>query len=130
MQKLIQITLSAAVLLVGGSSASADPKQQFLGVWGTEAQCNREPIKDGGTVLAEPYEIGAQWLKHGDLWCSLSWGPVEDREGEYFTLATAKCGEDSVLDYLLGMTLADEMLTLRWDITLRNGPLQRCAPNK
>ena len=119
--------LGAALLFLSlGKAAWSDGHEVFYDVWGTEKQCARAPIKSGGTVLAEPIEIGPIWLKQGDLWCGLSWGPVEKSENGLFTIANAKCGEDSILDYLLGFKLVGDQLTLRWEVTLSNGPLMRC----
>lgn len=107
--------------------AHAGGHDSFLGSWGTEAQCARAPVKPAGTVLAEPFEIGRLWLRQGQLWCKLDWGPVEAREDGLFTAATVMCGEDSVRGYFLGMTLSGDRLTLRWDLFHSNGPLSRCS---
>ncbi|MEM6679095.1 MAG: hypothetical protein AAF675_14620 [Pseudomonadota bacterium] len=108
--------------------AAADPHAVFHGSWGTEKQCTRALIKPGGTVQAAPVEIGPEWLKQGQVWCRLRWLPSEARGDGYFTAAHAQCGEDSVQDYYLRMELADAALTLRWDVLLAVGPLERC-PN-
>lgn len=107
----------------------AEERERLLGTWGTEKQCSRSLILDRGTVRAEPFEISANWLKHGDLWCKLTWFPVEKRANGFFTGAFAACGEDAVRNYLLGMVMADDTLTLRWDFPIKNGPLDRCEPN-
>lgn len=114
------------IALCAASSALADEKQAFYGIWGTEKQCNREPVKPGGTVLAEPFEITSLWLRQGQLYCALRWGPVEKRGTSFFTGATAQCGEDSIRDYFIGMDLANDELRLRWEFPLSNGPLRRC----
>lgn len=105
---------------------AADRHAEFYGTWGTPAQCAKAPIIDGGTYRSAPFEIGPEWLKHGQLYCNLSWGPISERENGPFTIATAKCGEDAVRDYTLGLTISGETLDLTWDFFLRNGPLQRC----
>ena len=107
-------------------SAFAEDRERFFGTWGTAKQCSRLPIKPGGTVLATPVEISEEWLKQGNLWCRLNWFPIETRETGYFSGARAQCGEDSIRDYLLGVVLSDEKLTLRWDLLRKNGPLARC----
>jgi len=106
--------------------AAADEREVFYGTWGTAQQCSRAPIKPGGTVLAEPFEISSDWLRQGRLWCRLSWFSIEPREDGFFTGARAQCGEDSLRDYILGMELSGDDLTLRWDFPLSNGPLARC----
>lgn len=99
----------------------------FFGTWGTPAQCARDLITPGGSVNHAPFEIDTKWLRHGELWCQLQWGPVEDRNGALFTVANARCGEDTVSGYLLGMTKSDDSLVLRWTLFWKNGPLRRCA---
>ncbi len=111
--------------LAAGAAAAADEREVFYGTWGTARQCDRAPIQPGGTVLAEPFEIDAEWLKHGRIWCRLDWFPIEPRGDGFFTGARAQCGEDSAVDYLLGMELSGDVLTLRWDFHLV-GPLARC----
>lgn len=106
--------------------AAAENRAVFLGTWGTAEQCARAPIKPGGTVLSEPFVISADWLKQGQQWCRLRWGPVESRQDGFFTAANALCGEDTARGYFLGMILSGESLTLRWDVAVWNGPLQRC----
>lgn len=124
---------SAAAAVVGASApaqadppASAEPRAVFYGTWGTEAQCAGAPIKPGGTVMAAPFEITAQWLRHGPLSCRLNWFPIETREDGVFSGAHALCGEDAVRSYFLGMRLLEGALTLRWDFPFANGPLARC----
>jgi len=114
------------VLFAFMTSASADERKIFHDTWGTAQQCARKPIKSGGTVLAQPFEIGAQWLKQGRLWCKLNWGPIEARDGGFFTGANAQCGEDSLRGYFISMRLTNDKLTLRWDFPVSNGPLSRC----
>jgi len=114
------------VLLNVPALADSSDHDRFLGTWGTAEQCARSPIKPGGTVLAEPFEIGRLWMKQGQLWCKLDWGPVETGDEGAFTAATAQCGEDSVRGYFLGMRLVGDELTLRWDFPHSNGPLKRC----
>ena len=106
--------------------AAADERKPFYGTWGTAKQCAGAPIKQGGTVAAEPFVIDAEWLKHGQIWCRLTWFPVEQRGKDTFTGARAQCGEDSVRAYVLNMNLNNGELTLQWDFPLSNGPLARC----
>ncbi|MEM8790975.1 MAG: hypothetical protein AAGE80_05125 [Pseudomonadota bacterium] len=115
------------IFLLLSLPAAASERDAFYGTWGTEKQCTRAPVKPGVTVLAEPIEIGEEWLKQGQIWCRLSWFPIQTREGGVFTGAQAQCGEDSVRGYILGMELAEDELMLRWNVQLVNGPLQRCT---
>ncbi|MEM6358319.1 MAG: hypothetical protein AAF844_21885, partial [Pseudomonadota bacterium] len=50
---------------------AADDRAVLYGTWGTVQQCAREPLQPGLTAQAEPFEIGAQWLKQGQIWCRL-----------------------------------------------------------
>ena len=124
MRQLFLIT----VLLFPANPASAGPEHAgFFGVWGTHKQCSRDPIKSGGTKLAQPYEVSERWLKHGSVWCSLNWGPVERRKDGAFTAAHARCGEDSLRDYFLGMELSGKSLRLRWGFPRLSEPLMLCS---
>ena len=116
-------------LFLSSAAYADDWRTAFYGTWGTPGQCAGELIKPGGSVAYEPFEIDEQWLRHGQLWCQLEWGPLERREDSLFTAATARCGEDSVSGYLLGMIQKDGDLTLRWRPFWVNGPLQRCPPS-
>lgn len=110
------------------SSAFAEDRRPFYGSWGDEKQCARQPIIEGGTFLAKPFEINSEWLKHGQLYCSLTWNPVGKRDnGTSFTSAWARCGEDSVRGYSMRFILneKDEM-TISWDLTTVKGPLMQC----
>lgn len=120
----MRIALLIAVLAM---PATAADRTAFYGTWGTPTQCARAPLKPGGTVLAEPFLIGPQWLKHGRIWCRLTWFPIQPRHGGAFTGAQAQCGEDSVRGYTLRFNLSDQDLTLRWDVFRANGPLKRCV---
>ncbi|MEM7271142.1 MAG: hypothetical protein AAF401_18025 [Pseudomonadota bacterium] len=114
------------LLLLFAFPASANEQAAFHGVWGTEAQCGRELIKPGGTVVASPYEVGPEWLRQGGLWCRLNWYPVEPRDGGAFSGALAQCGEDAVRDYRVRMVLRGDELTLHWGLFQASGPLRRC----
>ncbi|MEM8648745.1 MAG: hypothetical protein AAGF86_20715 [Pseudomonadota bacterium] len=123
---LIALLAFPAAALSAATAVAADEREVFYGTWGTPKQCARAPIKPGGTVLAEPFEIDAEWLRQGRFWCRLSWYPIEQREDGFFTGARAQCGEDSVRGYSLGMVLSGDKLTLRWDFPRSNGPLALC----
>ena len=101
----------------------------FFGTWGTNKQCARRLIKPGGSVKWEPFEINGQWLRQGNTWCSLNWGPLVSKADGFFTMAYARCGEDAVRSYLLGLELNEDKLKLRWNFPRMNGPLMRCASN-
>lgn len=107
-------------------SVAADPRRAVYGTWGTQKQCAREPIKPGGKVVAEPFEINAEWLRHGSVWFQLNWFPAEQRATGGFTGAPARCGEDSLRSYHLGMEKSGRTLMLRWGVFRSNGPLVRC----
>jgi len=118
--------LRAVLVIVFTFPVAADERSAFFGAWGTPKQCARAAIKPGGTVLAQPFEIDSEWLRHGTTFCRLDWFSVDVRENEVFSGAHAQCGEDSVIDYMLGMRLTDDGLLLRWNFLTSNGPLLRC----
>jgi len=126
--RIIFVSLITFLIPLLASPTFAEDRKAFYGKWGTDKQCARQPIIPNGTYLAEPFEIGSEWLRHGDLWCNLTWYPVGTREnGTSFTNAHAKCGEDAVRDYLMRFTLTDtEELTLSWNFTTTKGPLKQC----
>lgn len=127
MRVAIIFTVLFSFLAITPSPTLADGRESLFGTWGTAAQCARKPLKPGGTVLAEPFLINDEWLRHGQLWCRLRWFPIENRENELFTGAFAQCGEDSVRSYMLRMTLAtDNTLNLKWGLARSNGPLAIC----
>ena len=114
------------ICLAGHAEAGEDPKASLLGMWGSKAQCDRSLLLPNGTVHAEPFEIHPGWLRHGNLWCRLSWFPEQSRPNGLFVSTQALCGEDSVRHYRLDFALADGRLTLIWDVSLISGPLMRC----
>lgn len=123
----VRAVLAAALCWAGPAGAVPLPEHEPLyGTWGTEAQCARALLLPGGTKLAEPVQIDADWLRQGQLWCRLAWFPVSQRPDGLFTGAFAQCGEDAVRDYRLGLFLENDMLTLRWTLTYAQGPLHRC----
>ena len=119
------ISLLAGLVLFA-PPAVADPRAELYGTWGTEGHCARSTILPGGTARWEPYEIRPGWLRHGQVWCRLTWFPVSVRENGVFTGAHAVCGEDMVRTYNMRMVLEDEILTLKWDIFQATEPLGRC----
>lgn len=121
---MILFTLSAFAF--PAAAADSDEREAFYGTWGTENQCARALIKPGGTVTAEPFEINADWLRQGRLWCRLNWFSVETSADGLSSGAHAQCGEDSVRDYSLRIGLSGGDLTLRWNLLLKNGPLKLC----
>lgn len=108
------------------TSASADERAAFYGTWGTVQQCTQAPIKPGGTVRASPFEINDSFLKHGNIWCRLTWSPVEQRGESLVTGALALCGEDSAQGYRLVMELTEGSLSLRWGFLQINRSLFLC----
>ena len=118
--------LITLLLFFAPTDTKADERNVFYGTWGTVKQCSNEPVKQGGTLLSEPIEISRNWFRQGNVWCSLSWGPIENRATGKFAAANAQCGEDTVRVYFLGMELYDSKLTMRWNFAQRSSPLMRC----
>ena len=127
MRPAFLIALLAFPAAVIAGTAEEGERADFFGTWGTAQQCARAPIKPGGTVLAEPFEIRPGWLRQGRIWCRLRWFPIESRGDGLFTGANAQCGEDAVRGYFLRMELSGDDLTLRWGLQRSNGPLARCS---
>ena len=124
----IFLFLVCALTVCGGgvAAAAAADRAAFYGQWGTAKQCARKPIKPGGTLLAQPYELGPTWLKQGSLYCQLNWGPVEQRQDGSFTAANAACGEDTIRSYFLGIERRGDQLLLSWGFPNFSPPLSRC----
>lgn len=101
---------------------------ELFDTWGNIAQCSRQPLIEGGSLLAAPFEISENWLKQRDLWCALTWFPTTNSATGSYTRVRALCGEDSQRGYWLSLVYArsNDQLTLIWDETLENGPLNRC----
>ena len=119
--------LALSLMLLSGP-VQADDRVVLYGVWGTAAQCAERAIIPGGTKRAAPFELRPGWLRHGDLWCRLTWFPALPRNDGVFVATQALCGEDSVRAYRLDFDLSGQDLRLIWEERLINGPLQRC-PN-
>lgn len=117
----------ALILIFAADPAWTGEQDPFLGVWGTTKQCNRAPLKEGGSVLAEPFEIRPGWLRQGSLWCKLSWFPIQDHGSSVFASTRALCGEDSARVYRLDFSQNPKGLYLIWDEQLVNGPLIECS---
>ncbi|MEL7114616.1 MAG: hypothetical protein AAGP08_03340, partial [Pseudomonadota bacterium] len=98
----------------------------LYGIWGTDAQCSEALLLPTGTKRAAPFDIRPGWLRHGQMWCRLSWFDTDTRETGLFVGAVARCGEDSVRSYRLDFALDSGTLHLIWDQTLVNGPLALC----
>ncbi|MEM7378046.1 MAG: hypothetical protein AAF460_11140 [Pseudomonadota bacterium] len=120
------LATALGLLCLSQAVANPDPHTPFFGTWGTPSHCARLPIQAGGTVLAEPFEVGPDWLRHGTLWCALTWGPVQPLDSGLFSVAHARCGEDAVRAYFLRFNLENDALTLRWGPFLSNPSLRPC----
>lgn len=111
--------------------AQEDGRAAFLGIWGSQAQCAREPIMPGGARQHSPAEIGPEWFQQHGIWCRLRWFDAQARDGGLYVKTRAMCGEDSALGYWLAFDLdtsrAIPELSVIWDDALVNGPMTRCA---
>jgi len=127
----------AVVSILLGFSASVQssdlaPHDEALhealhGKWGNASQCARELITPQGTKHFTPFDIQHDWLGYGGIWCRLLWLTVRKTPKGLYAAASARCGEDTVRDYRINFDLNDEVLMLRWDRGLENGPLKRCS---
>ena len=128
MNKLVEKTIFPLLaLLILTLPALAADQSSLYGIWGTEAQCTKALITPTGTKRAAPFDIGPDWLGHGDIWCRLNWGTVEQTATEIFAVAQAQCGEDAIRDYNIKFRLNESDLTLVWNLLIKNGPLMRCC---
>lgn len=121
------------LLVIAPASAQSERGLDLVfGTWGTQNQCDHDPIKAGGTLLAQPFEFSGDWLRHGSVWCHLKWFDPDIRENGIFVVSKATCGEDARRRYNLGILLDNSVepveLTLFWDEDVINGPLLRCEP--
>lgn len=114
-------------LMFACSSVFADKRSMLYGEWGTEAQCARAPIVASGTKLSAPFNLQADWLGHGDVWCRLIWTSTLKRSSGLLAVADALCGEDAVYRYRIEFSLSSNELSIRWNQEFKNGPLSRCA---
>jgi len=114
------------IFLIFTTPVLADEREALYGTWGTEKQCARAPVIPGSLVESEPFTINSQWIKRGVIWCKLTWLPIEKRQDGFFTAASALCGEDTVIRYLLSMTLEDDELSILWNFPNKHGPLKMC----
>jgi len=125
--KLIEQTIHPILALaILTMPAFAADRASLYGNWGTEAQCTHALITPEGTKRAAPFDIRPDWLRHGDIWCRLHWGNLEQTTAGIFTVAQAQCGEDAVRAYTIKFRLNDSELTLIWNLWIKNGPLMRC----
>ncbi len=113
------------MLLCLTGTVTADSKA-FFGKWGTDRQCAGKLIIPGGTKKAAPFEIGKDWLGHGDVWCRLFWINTGSSQLGTYAIARALCGEDDVRDYQLRFKLQDNRLSLTWNRHITNEGLKRC----
>ncbi len=127
---------AAALAILAAAPVDASDhlgRDTLRGSWGSDRQCARLPLLEGGTRTAEPFEIDGDWLRHGSTWCRLLWFEPSVRENELYIAATALCGEDSVQSYGLAFhytALPRPALTLLWNQRHTNGPLRRCAASE
>lgn len=128
MNKLVAKIKQASIALVLFSTpVFAVDRSILYGEWGTEQQCLRTLITPQGTKHAAPFDIGPDWLSHGDVWCRLIWSTVNETPHGAVAWAKTLCGEDSVRDYQIKLQLTDDALTVIWNLQFKNGPLSRCT---
>ena len=124
---------AVSLSLLSGVGIAGEDRSPMTGTWGTPAQCARQAVVAGGSHRAAPFEITGGWLRHGLVWCKLSWYPAQPQAGGIFAVAQALCGEDSALTYRLALRHRSgppATLVLIWDDAVVNGPLHRCAPGQ
>jgi len=128
MSKCVRQIITALVVLSSFTHpALALDREPIYGKWGTEAQCSGALIIEKGTKHANPFDIRADWLERGDVWCRLDWVFSDSTPGGIFAIAKALCGEDSAREYQINFNLNGDELILVWDEQFENGPLKRCT---
>ena len=129
----------AVVLVVSASAALAQPQFSpqrsqsavaapaiLLGTWGTEAQCGELAAGGSDNPARMPYEINADWIRQGFLFCSLAWRGETRIDGKSRYFADASCGEDDLRDYRVTLELRDRRLRIRWSADFTTAALEAC----
>ena len=98
----------------------------LLGAWGSAAQCAKLAAGGSDNPGLMPYQISADWIRQGFLYCSLSWRGQTRVEGENRYFADASCGEDDLRDYRLTLELRDRRLHIRWSEDFTTRALEAC----
>lgn len=98
----------------------------LLGTWGSEAQCDAFAADGSDNPALMPYEISADWIRQGFLYCALSWQGETRIDGEPRYFADASCGEDDLRDYRLTLELRDRRLRIRWSDDFTTTALEAC----
>ncbi len=96
-----------------------EPPAALLGTWGTAAQCAAEESPS-------PTRVGRQWIEQGGIYCLVTWQASHRRGDGRETLAFAQCGEDTLREYRVLLSLDDGRLQIRWSDTYTTPPLSRC----
>ena len=129
----------AICCFLGASAALAQPQlslqrpppgtlvpSALLGSWGNAAQCARLAAGGSDNPGLMPYQISADWLRQGFLYCYLAWRGQTRVDGETRYFADASCGEDDLRDYRLTLELRDRRLQIRWSEDFTTAALEAC----
>ena len=124
---LAQISLGGSVGS-GGNGAMSGPSAIY-GTWGTLPQCLSHRQGQGGPYHATT--IGQQWMNQGPIYCFVHW--IDKQESSPITKAKAavRCGEDSLMEYVIRFELKGEHLNMRWSTGIlsnefQSGEMKRC----
>ena len=108
------------------SQSTAAAPSELLGTWGTAAQCGELAAGGSDNPGLMPYQISADWIRQGFLYCSMSWRGETRIDGEPRYFADASCGEDDLRDYRLTLELRDNRLKIRWSDDFTTAALEAC----
>lgn len=99
---------------------------RLLGVWGRAEQCAAYRHGKTDDPRLFPYRISEQWLGQGGIYCYLLWQNSEQTGEDYRAYALAQCGEDSLREYRLVLTLQQQKLRIRWSDDFTTRALEAC----
>lgn len=119
-------TAAGQLVMMPDPSDNAQGPVVLYPAWGTAQQCEAHRAGDNADFQLFPYVIDHEWIQHGVIWCRLSWQGYESGELHTRARALARCGEDTVRDYVVFFDLQDGVLEMSWSRDFRTGRLQRC----
>jgi len=100
--------------------------QSLLGTWGTAEQCHAHNAGEIDNPRFNPYLIGSEWIRQGNVYCYLSWHEKRHDGDGLQAHALAQCGEDNLREYRLTLRLQQERLRIRWSDDFTTRALEAC----
>ena len=110
-----------------GQAAGLEGPDELFGVWGGAKQCAAFRADKYENPGLYPYEISDEWIRRGSLYCYLRWlGEDSGAEG-LVVYAFAQCGEDTLRDFQLKLSLQRDRLRITWSPDFTTSELQVCS---